>query len=342
MLGIGVNVGQAPRGPAPASSSATGSTCSSTSSSGSSTATTAGRSPRTLPAPLKRPAALSGASSLPSRCPRAAQRAAGRAPKVLAIHFAPDVNPVTQGWLNSQLDHAQSHGYSAAVILLDTPGGLEDSMRKIVQKELSLKIPGDRLRVAAAARGRRRPASGSPRRPTCSRWRRRRTSAPRRRSTANGANIGSDLRRKVINDAAASLRGLAKSHGRNAAWADKAVRVASNLTDTEALRMHVIDLISPILPALLKTIDGRVTTSAPPDAAHGGRDDRRGRARVPDALPLDPDRPEHRLAALPGRPRRARLRALPPRDRDSRARSARSAWSARSSASRSSRSRGPA
>ena len=45
-----------------------------------------------------------------------------------------------------------------------------------------------------------------------------------------GANIGSDLRRKVINDAAASLRGLAKTHGRNAQWADAAVRVASNLT----------------------------------------------------------------------------------------------------------------
>jgi membrane-bound serine protease (ClpP class) len=76
----------------------------------------------------------------------------------------------------------------------------------------------------------------------------------------SGANIGSDLRRKEINDAAASLRGLAKSHGRNAAWADSAVRVASNLTDTEALQKHVVDLVSPSLPALLQTIDGRVTT----------------------------------------------------------------------------------
>ena len=60
---------------------------------------------------------------------------------MLAIHFTQDVNPVTQDWLNGQLAHAESHGYSAAVIVLDTPGGLEDSMRKIVQKELSLKIP---------------------------------------------------------------------------------------------------------------------------------------------------------------------------------------------------------
>jgi membrane-bound serine protease (ClpP class) len=76
----------------------------------------------------------------------------------------------------------------------------------------------------------------------------------------NGTNIGSDLRRKVVNDAAASLRGLAKTHGRNAEWADSAVRKASNLTAAEALRMNVIDVVSPSLPALLRTIDGRVTT----------------------------------------------------------------------------------
>src|SRR5438067_13296 len=75
----------------------------------------------------------------------------------------------------------------------------------------------------------------------------------------SGANIGSDLRRKVVNDAAASLRGLAKTHGRNAKWADAAVRKASNLDAQEALKLHVIDLIAPSLPALLNTIDGRVT-----------------------------------------------------------------------------------
>src|SRR5258708_857923 len=77
--------------------------------------------------------------------------------------------------------------------------------------------------------------------------------------TNTGANIGSDLRRKIVNDAAASLRGLAQSHGRNAKWADLAVRKASNLSATEALQMHVIDLVSPSLPALLRTIDGRTT-----------------------------------------------------------------------------------
>jgi membrane-bound serine protease (ClpP class) len=184
---------------------------------------------------------------------------AAGAPKVLAIHFAEDVNPVTADWLTSELGRAQSHGYSAAVILLDTPGGLEDSMRKIVQKELSLKIP---VVVYVTPQGARAASAGV--------WISEAADVLAMAPETNigsstpiegsGANIGSDLRRKEINDAAASLRGLAKSHGRNAAWADSAVRVASNLTDTEALQKHVVDLVSPSLPALLATIDGRVTT----------------------------------------------------------------------------------
>jgi membrane-bound serine protease (ClpP class) len=180
------------------------------------------------------------------------------APKVLAIHFREDVNPVTQDWLNGELGHAQSHGYAAAVIVLDTPGGLEESMRKIVQRELSLKIP---VIVYVSPEGARAASAGV--------WISQAADvlamAPNTNigsSTpiqGNGSNIGSDLRRKEINDAAASLRGLAKYHHRNAAWADRAVRVASNLTSEEALRQHVVDVLAPTLPALLRQIDGRRT-----------------------------------------------------------------------------------
>ncbi len=76
---------------------------------------------------------------------------------------------------------------------------------------------------------------------------------------AGGQDIAKDLRRKVVNDAAASLRSLAKTHGRNARWADRAVREASNLTEHEALQMNVVDLLAPSLPALLDRIDGRKT-----------------------------------------------------------------------------------
>jgi membrane-bound serine protease (ClpP class) len=185
--------------------------------------------------------------------------AAASTPRVLAIHFRTDVNPVTQDWLNSQLDRAQNNGYAAAVIVLDTPGGLSDSMRKIVQKELSLKIP---VIVYVAPAGARAASAGV--------WISQAadllamapgtnigSSTP---INSSGGNIGSDLRRKVINDAAASLRSLAKSHGRNVEWADRAVRVASNLTETEALRMNVIDMIAATLPRLLEKSDGYRTT----------------------------------------------------------------------------------
>jgi membrane-bound serine protease (ClpP class) len=180
-------------------------------------------------------------------------------PRVMAIHFTADVDPVTQDWLNHELGRAADEGYSAAVIVLDTPGGLAESMRKIVARELSLKIP---VIVYVAPAGARAASAGV--------WIAQASDllamAPETNIGSStpingtGSNIGSDLRRKVVNDAAASLRGLAKSHGRNAKWADAAVRKASNLTAQEALRMNVIDVIAPTLPGLLNKIDGRVTT----------------------------------------------------------------------------------
>jgi membrane-bound serine protease (ClpP class) len=199
-------------------------------------------------------AAVAGAVSQPS--------AAASPRRVLAIHFTADVNPVTQDWVNHQLQRAQNGGYAAAVIILDTPGGLSESMRKIVAKELSVKVP---VVVYVSPGGARAASAGV--------WISQAADvlamAPETNigsSTpieGNGQNLGSDLRRKVVNDAAASLRGLAKAHGRNAKWADAAVRKASNLTATEALQQNVIDLISPSLPALLKTIDGRKSVARP-------------------------------------------------------------------------------
>src|SRR5207244_9633346 len=79
---------------------------------------------------------------------------------------------------------------------------------------------------------------------------------------SSGQNISSDLRRKVINDAAASLKALAAAHHRNTTWPVLAVTKASNLTAQQALKMHVIDVIAPSLPALLKQLDGYRTKDA--------------------------------------------------------------------------------
>jgi len=179
-------------------------------------------------------------------------------PRVLAIRFDAEVNPVTQDYLSHQLRTATKDGYDAAVILLDTPGGLSESMRKIVQSELASPIP---VIVYVSPNGARAASAGvwigqaadvlamAPETNIGS-------STP---INGNGQNIGSDLRRKVVNDSAASLRGLAKAHGRNAQWADAAVRKASNLSASEALRANVIDSIAPSLPALLRKLDGYKT-----------------------------------------------------------------------------------
>jgi membrane-bound serine protease (ClpP class) len=183
--------------------------------------------------------------------------AAGR-PKVLVVHFSADINPVTQDFVNHQIDRASNGHYNAVVILLDTPGGLSTSMEKIFEKELASKVP---VIVYVAPAGAGAASAGvfvaeaadilamAPATNIGS-------STPIDQS---GGNLGSDLRRKVINHFAAKLRALAATHGRNAKWADAAVRKASNLTSTEALRMNVIDLTAPDLTTLLNRIDGRTT-----------------------------------------------------------------------------------
>jgi membrane-bound serine protease (ClpP class) len=188
----------------------------------------------------------------------AASANAASRPRVLAIHFALDINPVTQDYVNHELDRAQKDHYDAAVILLDTPGGLSSSMEAIYKKELASKIP---VIVYVAPKGAAAASAGvfvaqaadvlamAPDTNIGS-------STPIDQS---GGNLGSDLRRKVINHFAAKLRSLAENHGRNGDWADKAVRQASNLTEQEALRMNVIDVVAPDLPTLLNKIDGRVT-----------------------------------------------------------------------------------
>jgi membrane-bound serine protease (ClpP class) len=176
-------------------------------------------------------------------------------PRVLAIHFDADVNPVTQNFLCDNLSRAAKDGYTAAVIVLNTPGGLLQSKDKIVLCELNAKLP---VLVWVGPNGATAGSAGV--------WIAQAADflgmAPQTNigsSTpidSGGANIGSDLRRKLINHEAATLRALAQSHGRNVDWADRAVRVATNATAREALQMHVIDALAPTLPSLLEQAEG--------------------------------------------------------------------------------------
>ena len=183
--------------------------------------------------------------------------AASSEPRVRAIRFGPDleVNPVTQDYLTSKLSKAAKEGYDAAVILLDTPGGLSTSMKKIYTAELNAKLPvivdvsPDGARAASAGVWIAQAADVLAMAPTTNIG----SSTP---IDSSGGNLGSDLRRKVINDAAASLTALAAAHKRNTTWPALAVRKASNLTAQQALHRNVIDLVAPSLPALLKKLDG--------------------------------------------------------------------------------------
>ena len=179
-------------------------------------------------------------------------------PRVLAVKFENDVNPVTQSYVNDQIARANRDHYNAVVILLDTPGGLSTSMQKIYKAELASKVP---VIVYVSPPGSRAASAGV--------WISQAADllamAPQTNIGSStpidvgGGNIQSDLRRKVVNDAAASLSELARAHGRNAAWAQAAVRRASNLGATEALKRNVIDVMAPTLPALLNKVDGTKT-----------------------------------------------------------------------------------
>jgi membrane-bound serine protease (ClpP class) len=180
-------------------------------------------------------------------------------PRVLAVEFDNDVNPVTADYVIDQIKRANEQDYDAVVILLDTPGGLASAMKDIYEAELASKVP---VVVYVSPEGARAASAGvwigmasdvlamAPQTNIGS-------STP---VSVGGEDIQEDLRNKVVNDAAASLRALAREHGRNVRWVDAAVRRGANLTAREALQMNVIDVIARDLPTLLNRIDGMETT----------------------------------------------------------------------------------
>ena len=179
-------------------------------------------------------------------------------PRVLAVEFANDVNPITQDYLTSAIDRANREGYDAVVILTDTPGGLDSSMRAIIKKELASKVPvvlyvyPEGSRAASAGVFLAMAADVAAMAPQTNIG----SSTP---IQAGGQDISKDLHRKVVNDAAAFIGELAKEHGRDEAWARSAVTQASNVGASEALDRHIVDFVAPDLPTLLDEMDGYKT-----------------------------------------------------------------------------------
>jgi len=233
-------------------------------------------------------------------------RTALPAPAVAAVlHITGAIGPATSRYVERGLAAAEERGDALVILQMDTPGGLDTSMRDIIRAILAARIPvvsyvapsGARAasagtyilyasHVAAMAPAtnlgaatpvaiggestpQREPESDRvPREPESDRAPRQPESGHTAREQDESGKGGSrpasssqsglsTMERKEVNDAVAYIRGLAELRGRNADWAEQAVRGAASLTATAAYEQHVVDLIARDVPDLLTRLDGR-------------------------------------------------------------------------------------
>lgn len=205
---------------------------------------------------------------------------AGAAAKVHVLTIADAIGPASADYLLRGLARAAADKAHLVVIEMDTPGGLDTSMRDIIQAILASPVPvatyvspqGARAASAgtyilyashvaamapatnlgAATPVELAPGGDSP--------------APPDKPAADKADKapppGDAKMRKAVHDAAAYIRGLAELRGRNAEWAERAVREAVSLSASEALALRVVDLVAADLDDLLQQLDGRVVEVA--------------------------------------------------------------------------------
>ncbi len=176
------------------------------------------------------------------------------------------ISPVTSSYTIETLNKATRQGAHCLVILLDTPGGLDLSMREIVKELMSSRIP---VIVFVYPQGSRAASAGV--------WI---TLASHVAAMSPGTNIGAAhpvmmgptggiggeekesegtveaMEEKILNDAVAYIKAVATEKGRNAEWAEKAVRESVSITAEEALELGVIDLVCSSVEELLEKIDG--------------------------------------------------------------------------------------
>ncbi len=167
------------------------------------------------------------------------------------------VDPAMAGFLVDIMEQATAARAGALVVEIDTPGGLDTSMREIIQAQLDAPIA---IVFYVSPQGARAASAGlyilmgsdvaamAPQ-----------TNLGAATPVSMGEEMDDVMQAKVTNDAAAYIRGLATTHGRNAEWAERAVREAVSLTADEALEQGVIEFVAADVPALLEAIDGYTT-----------------------------------------------------------------------------------
>ena len=210
---------------------------------------------------------------------------AAAAAKVAQVTIQDAIGPATSGYFEKAHRKAVESGASLVVLQIDTPGGLDSAMRDIIKTILNSPVPvacfvapgGARAasagtyilyacHIAAMAPATNLgaatpvPVGGTAPLP----------GMPEKDKDGKGQEPGKDeavrpdaMQTKIVNDAVAYIRSLAEKRGRNADWAERAVREGASLTADRALAEKVIDVIANDVPDLLKQIDGRkVTTTA--------------------------------------------------------------------------------
>lgn len=176
-----------------------------------------------------------------------------------ALHvseMAQEIGPVSANFVGRALDRAERQDAAAWILMMDTPGGLISSTDDIVQRILAADIP---VIVFVSPAGARAASAGT----FITMAGHIAAMAPNTQIGAahpiagSGEDIEGDLNDKVTNDAAADIRGIAKHRGRNAEWAEQAVRESVSITGDEAVELNVVDLVAADLNDLISQIDGR-------------------------------------------------------------------------------------
>ncbi|MCR9910691.1 nodulation protein NfeD [Vibrio campbellii] len=192
------------------------------------------------------------------------------------------IGPALSDYLSREIEEAQQNGVDLVILKMDTPGGLDSSMRDIIHAITTSTVPiatwvgpsGSRAasagtyillasHVAAMAEatnlGAATPVAlgGAPKQPSSDEGNDSTDSQPESTEKASDeVPAKTAMEKKVINDARAYIKGLARLHNRNAEWAEKAVSMAASLDATEALELNVIDYIANSPEDLVSTING--------------------------------------------------------------------------------------
>ena len=172
---------------------------------------------------------------------------------IVVLRVDGTVNPVLAGYIERGVEHAEKHR-ATCIIEMDTPGGLDSSMRDIVQSILEAEVPvvvyvppggraasaGAFITIAAHV------AAMSPG-----------TEIGAAHPVAvGGEDIGETMESKAVNDAVAYIRSIADARGRNADWAEAAVRESKSSPASEALDLGVIDVVANNFDQLVLQLDG--------------------------------------------------------------------------------------